>query len=173
MKKCWMLLILMGLLTGCGAEETLETIADVPVQPVSASIQQVLLDLPEDMAAPVLENPEGGQLYVCDGYTLSLQTMASGDLEKSLQTATGFSKKDLQIMETLQGDSKRYESVWAAAGEPEMQVGRVCILDDGNYHYVLTAMTDAKQAGALQETLNTLFSSFRLTNSTVDFNTGS
>lgn len=173
MKKCWILLILLGLLTGCGAKETLETIADVPVQPVSADIQQVLLDLPEDMATPVLENPEGGQLYVCDGFTLSLQTMSSGDLEKSLQTATGFSKEDLQILETRQGESKRYESVWAAAGEPEMQIGRVCILDDGNYHYVLTAMADAKQAGALQETLNTLFSSFRLTDSKVDFNTGS
>lgn len=173
MKKCWISLVLLVLLTGCGAQETLETVKDVPVQPVSATVQQVLLELPEGLAAPTLENAEQGQLYVCDNYTLSVQTVQSGDLEKSLRMATGFSKENLQIMETLQGNAKRYESVWAAAGDPEMQIGRVCILDDGNYHYVLTAMANAAQAGQLQESWNTLFSSFRLTDEVPNVNIGS
>lgn len=173
MKKCWISLILLVLLTGCGVQETLETVGDIPVQPVSAAMQQVLMELPEGLAAPTLESTEQGQLYICDNYTLSVQTLEAGDLEKSLRMATGFSKENLQIMETLQGNAKRYESVWAAAGDPEMQIGRVCILDDGNYHYVLTAMANAAQAGQLQESWNTIFASFRLTDVEVDLNIGS
>lgn len=173
MKKFGVIIVLLGLLTGCGAQETLETVADVPVQPVSAPMQQILLELPEEVATPVMESPEHGKLYVCDGYTLSVQTLAAGDLSKSLHTVTGFSKERLQVMETQQKDTKRYESVWAAAGDPQMQLGRVCILDDGNYHYVLTAMANADRAGQLQETWNTLFSSFRLTDGDVNINIGS
>jgi len=136
-------------------------------------MQQVLIELPEEVANPVLQSSETGRLYICDGYSLSLQTVASGDLEKTLQNTTGFSKDDLQVMETIRDGVKCYECVWAAAGEPQMQVGRACILDDGNYHYVLTAMADAAQAGTLQQTWRPVFASFRVTDAEVNLNTGS
>ena len=173
MKKLWLCLALLGLLTGCGAQESYETVADVPVQPVSAAMQQILLDLPEDVAAPVLETPEGGALYVCDGYSLSVQTWDAGDLDNTLRMATGFAKENLQIIQTRQGDAQRYESVWAAAGDPQLQVGRVCVLDDGSYHYVLTAMADSDLAGQLRDSWDVLFSSFRLTDADANINIGS
>ena len=40
MKKLWLSLALLGLLTGCSAQETYETVTDVPVQSVSAAMQQ-------------------------------------------------------------------------------------------------------------------------------------
>lgn len=173
MKKIWIVFVLSGLLTGCGAQETWETVADAPVQAVVAPMQQILLELPEEVAMPVLESAEQGKLYICDGYTLSVQTWTSGDLAETLRTVTGFAKERLQIMQTQQGEAKRYESVWTAAGEPQLQVGRVCVLDDGNYHYVLTAMADADNAGQLRQTWDTVFSSFRLTEEKININIGS
>lgn len=173
MKKLGILLLSVFLLTGCGAQPTLETIADEAVQPVSATAQQILLELPEEVGTPAMQSSEAGAIYLCDGYTVTLNTVTSGDLNKTLYEATGFTKDGLQLMQTGSADLKRYECVWAAAGEPEEQVGRLCILDDGNYHYVLTAMADASQTGKLRQTWNTLFDSFRLVSPEFEVNTGS
>ena len=112
-------------------------------------------------------------MYLCDDYTITVQTFASGDLNKTLQTATGYGKDKLQIMRTHANNAKRYECVWTAAGEGETQVGRTCVLDDGSYHYVLTVMAAEKQAGALMQTWNALMESFRIASPDMDFNTGS
>lgn len=162
MRKLGILLLFTALLAGCGAQETFETVADEHVLPVSATVQEISLTLPEEAKMPVMNDTDGGKLYLCDGYSLTVQTAEGGDLGRTVADATGFSHKNLQIMETRQGDAKRYEAVWTAAGENEPQVGRLCILDDGNYHYVLTAMTGASGAGDLQKTWNEIFSSFTL-----------
>jgi len=172
-KKVGILLLIAVLMTGCSAQPTFETVADENVQPVSAAMQQVLLELPEEVSAPAMENGEQGKLYLCDGYTLTMNTVPSGDLSKTLQQATGYEKEKLQLLQTGYGDVHRYECVWAAAGEREEQVGRLCLLDDGNYYYVLTAMTDASEAGKLRETWRSLFDSFRLVSTEIDVNTGS
>lgn len=172
MKKCCVWLVLAVLLTGCGAQQTMETVADAYVQPVSATVQQVLVTLPEDAAAPVMES-DAGKLYLCDGYTLTLQTLQSGDLDKTLRDTTGFSRDELKLVETAQGDAKRYDCVWSAAGEAEDQVCRACVLDDGNYHYVLTATAGASEAGQLQQTWQELFRSFQLVSAQGSGNTGS
>ena len=52
-------------------------------------------------------------------------------------------------------------------------MGRAAILDDGSYHYVLTCMTDASNAHALQESWQTLFDSFTLAEPGEDPYTGS
>lgn len=165
MKNGWMALPLAALLlTGCGAQETFETMADVQVQSVSASARQVLLSLPEEAAVCVFEDAQTGSLYLCDGYSISLQTLQGGDLDKTLRAVTGYSREQLTLMQTRQGDVKRYECVWSAAGEGEDQVGRAVILDDGSYHYVLTTMAGQTHAGELTETWQEIFSSFGLTN---------
>ncbi len=163
MKKCIVLLVpVLLLLMGCEAQQTLETVNDVLAQPVSAQVQQVLLDMPQEAAAPAMEDDVTGKLWLCDGYTLTMQTVEAGDLEKTLRSVTGFPKSELAVVETAQGDVKRYECVWTAAGETEPQVCRACVLDDGSYHYILTAMAGESQAGQLRETFQTLFNSFRL-----------
>lgn len=164
MKNGWMVLPLAALLlSGCGAQETFETVSDVAVQSVSTAARQVLLTLPEEAAVCVFEDAQTGSLYLCDGYSISLQTLQGGDLDRTLRAVTGYGREQLTLMQTAQPDAKRYECVWSAAGEGEDQVGRAVILDDGSYHYVLSAMAGESSAGDLTETWQEIFRSFGLT----------
>ncbi|MBQ7341226.1 MAG: hypothetical protein IJW41_03570 [Oscillospiraceae bacterium] len=165
MKKLGFLVLLALLLTGCGATETFETVSDEYLLPAGSTLQEVSLVLPEETDVQVMKE-QYGSLYLCQGYTLTVHTAEGGDLNRTLTAATGFSREELQLMESRQGEIKRYEAVWAAAGENEPQVGRICILDDGSYHYVLTAMTDASVSAQMQEPLQEVFSSFQLVEGT-------
>ena len=171
MKILLTILILTLTLTACGAEPVLETIGDVPIQSVSAPAKQIIVDLPDGSITPAAGSTETGQLYICDDYVLTIVTAASGDLKKTVLDATGYTPEELQIIKTVQDTYDRYDTVWTAAGEEGQQIGRLCILDDGSYHYVLTAMTAAEQAGKLQPVWQDMFSSFRVTDENV--NTGS
>lgn len=159
MKK-WMLLLLMILLTGCGAEETFETIADELVLPVMAQPRFICVDLPGETALPVIEN-DHGRIYVCNDYEIVLQTVESGDLESTIQLVSGLSKNDITMMETGTEDIGRYEFVWAAAGEGGDQTGRAAILDDGNYHYCLSVLCSTGNEKS-QINWDQVFSSFQL-----------
>ena len=132
-----------------------------------------LLDVPQDASVTVLEGEDVGKLYLCDDYTVTVQTFASGDLKKTLRLLTGYEKEELTLMQTLQDGAKRYECVWIAAGESEDQVGRACLLDDGNYVYAVTAMAGESQAGALTQAWQEMFASFRLVSPEAELNTGS
>lgn len=173
MKKCLILAVMLLMLTGCGAQETLETVSDDYIQPVSAPLWQMILDVPQDASVTVLQGEDTGKLYLCDGYTVAVQTMEAGDLQKTLRTLTGYEKEELTLMQTLQDGAKRYECVWTSAGEGETQVGRACLLDDGNYIYAVTAMTGESKAGELTEVWQELFDSFRLVSPDAELNTGS
>ena len=173
MKKVWLILVLALFMTGCSAEQTWETVNDAYVQSVSAPVQQVHFTLPENASVPTLQSEEAGTLYMCDGYTVTLQALPAGDLDKTLLTVTGFSRKNLAVLQTTQGSCQKYACVWTAAGEAEEQIGRACILDDGSHHYVLTAMAPASSAGELRETWQQVFSSFCLVPPDASVNTGS
>lgn len=149
MKKCWIVLLLVVLLTGCDARQTFETMLDDCNLPVMAQVQQVQLSLPENAAVPSMENGEGGKIYLCDGYTVTLQTMDAGDLDGTLRQITGFGREQLTVMQTTTDDIDRYQCVWSAAGEGGDHVGRAVILDDGSYHYAVTVMADFASAGEL------------------------
>lgn len=168
-----MIVPVLLLLTGCGAQQTLETVSDVYAQPVSVEAQQMVLSLPADAQVPTMENGEAGTLYLCDGYTITVQTAQSGDLNKTLQEVTGFSRDELKLVESVKGDAKRYDCVWTAAGEEQTQVGRACVLDDGNYHYVVAVMAGESEAGELREVWQELFDSFRLVPADSEINIGS
>ena len=173
MKKCFILVLVILLLAGCGAQETFETLSDAYIQPVSAPAWQMLLDVPQDAGVTVLQGEDAGRIYLCDGYTVTVQTMESGDLQKTLRTLTGYEKEELTLMQTLQDGAKRYECVWVSAGEGENQVGRLCLLDDGNYTYAVTAMAGESKAGELMKVWQELFDSFRLVSPDAELNTGS
>lgn len=162
MKKSLMALLLITcFLTGCGKQPTMETVNDEYLQPAPAQMQQVLVTLPDEVCVPVMQT-DTGKFYVCQDYTVSQQIFSAGDLQKTFREVSGFLPEDLKIMETDWENAKRYDFVWTAAGEAEDQVCRGCILDDGNYHYVLTASTGATQAGQLQSVWREIFNSFRL-----------
>lgn len=173
MKKLWIFVITLLLFSGCGAQETFETVSDAYAKPVSTAIRQVILDVPQDAGMEVLQSADAGEIYLCDGYTVTVQTMASGDLDKTLRAVTGYARENLDVLQTRQEDFKRYECVWTAAGETQTQIGRACVLDDGDYHYVVTAMAGEDLSGDLAEVWKALFDSFRLVGADVDLNTGS
>lgn len=162
MKKLLLVLVCAVMLTGCGAQDTMETIADDNVTPVMVQIQQVQVTLPNEAAVATLESTDAGKLYLCDGYVVTVQTMEAGDLDRTLRQCTGFSRKQLTVMETVKNEIKRYDCVWSAAGEGGDQVARAAILDDGSYHYVVTVMADFESAGDLAKTWQEILDSITL-----------
>ena len=171
MKKILCLAMLVTLLAGCASAPTMETIADEPLQTVSAPAQQILLDLPENAKLEAMGSDSEDKLYLCDGFTVSVQTMETGDLDRTLRSATGYGKEDLMLMQTATAQGKCYQCVWAAAGEEQTQVGKTCIIDDGSYHYVLTVMVPEADAGKLSEQVQLVLDSFQVVDA--DFSTGS
>lgn len=127
-----------------------------------ATRREIQLQLPKEATAPVLQSQEGGKLYLCDGYTLTVQTLSAGDIDRTMREVTGFSKDQLTVMETEQMDFRRYDCVWSAAAEEGEQVARTVILDDGNYHYAVTVMADFAAAGELANTWQSLLGSVSL-----------
>lgn len=139
---CCLLPVLM--LCGCGAEETLETVADEWMVPAMAQPREVTLRLPEDLTMPVLEEADR-KMYLGEDYEILVETMASGDLDATLRSLTGYSADRLTVIRTQQNDAGRYDFVWTAAGEQGERLGRGAILDDGNYHYCLSVLRDADE----------------------------
>lgn len=161
MKKMGVLIFLAALLCGCGSQETFETVGDELVLQASAQPREILLSLPEETLLPAMET-DGRTLYLCNGYDVAVQTFAGGDLDATVREVSGFGSEELTIMETAEGEYRCYEFVWTAATDLGEQVCRAMILDDGSYHYVLSAATAADRAQEYQEIWNGLFETFGL-----------
>ena len=159
MKKLCVMMALCAMLCGCSGKQTFETVTDEMVQPVLAQPREILLRLPEETLLPAMET-DNGTLYLCDGYDVAVQTVQSGDLEETVRLVSGFSSEDLTIIQTTAGECDCYEFVWTSATDLGEQVGRAMILDDGDYHYVLSAVTPVNNAQEYQEIWNGLFDSF-------------
>lgn len=161
MKKSWIIVLALFLLSGCTAP-TFETLGSIPQQPATQSSQaQVLLELPQSAVADVFAE-EGETLYTCDGYSIFMQTVPSGDLRSTVQAVSGFAPEKLSLMESTCGKADRYDFVWTAAAEQGELLGRAAVIDDGAYHYCLWVLSGAKEAGSLGEEWNRLFASFYL-----------
>lgn len=149
------------MLSGCGAQPVFEKVEDPWVE-VDAIQKELVVKLPAEAAAPVLQSPEAGQLYLCDGYVLTLQTFSGGDLDATLRQITGFTRDQVTYMQTRDGEVDKYSCVWSSAGEGGDHVGRAVILDDGSYHYAVTVMADFASAGELSDTWQELLNSVAL-----------
>ena len=141
MKKWAGFILVAVLLTGCTAEETLETVSDEWVVPVMAQPREISVRLPEDTVTPVLEQ-DGRRLYMGQDYEIMLETLSSGDLSATVRSLCGYERDQLTVLETRQGDCDRYDFVWTMAGETGDRLGRAVILDDGDYHYCMYAIRD-------------------------------
>ena len=160
-KKLWILLALASLLCGCAAEETLETVSDDIIQPVMAQPGEISVRLPDNAVAPVLES-DSEQVYLSEDYEIIVETVSGGDLSATIQRISGYTPDNLTVMETAQDGAKRYDFVWASAGENGDQLGRAVILDDGNYHYCLSVLRDADTTEKSQIVWRDVFDSFKL-----------
>lgn len=161
------------LLAGCKAQDTFETVADEPVVQVVSSAQSAVYTLPQEASLAVIGSDDGADVYLCDGYTVTVQTLPGGDLDRSVRTATGFPARELTLMQTRQEGYDRVQCAWSAVSEEGEQVGRMTLLDDGAYHYVITCMAPARDAQQLLPVWKELFESFRLVSPEVTLDTGS
>ena len=161
MKKLFILFIAALLLTGCAAVPTFEPVTDVYGVDAPAEPRNISVQLPKNAAAQVISG-ESGTIYLCDGYDVIRQVLPSGDLSQTLRTLTGYERDKLSVIETSAKNLNRYSCVWTAAGESGDIIARAEILDDGQYHYCLTVMTDADHVGKHQAAWQEIFSSYSL-----------
>ena len=158
--KCVLSVLMMALLLcGCGAEQTLETVADELVVPVMAQPRKISVSLPGEAAMPAVES-DSGRIYVCEDYEIVIQNYPSGDLSATIEELSGYTMDRLTVMATDQDGTDRYDFVWASAGEDGDQLGRAVILDDGNYHYTMTVTRPADTTETSQITWSQVFHSF-------------
>lgn len=75
MKKLWFILVLVLFLTGCSGEK--EMVTDVVDVLAMAQMQTISLTLPKGATVQTMENSNGGRLYLCDGYTVAVQTVCA------------------------------------------------------------------------------------------------
>ena len=163
MKKGWILAVLAAglMLWGCQAEPTLETIADEWAQSVMAQPRQISVNLPDGALAPVLES-DSEQVYLSDDYEIIIETLSAGDLNATVEHLSGYSRDNVTLVRTQQGDADRYEFVWASAGENGDRLGRAVILDDGDFHYCMSVLRDADTTKTSQIVWSDVFDSFSL-----------
>ena len=161
MKKIVVFALVTMLLSGCAAEETLETVADDLVQPVMAQPREIAVSLPGEVSVPTMEG-DTGRMYLASDYEIYIQTLEAGDLNATIKTVSGYDREDLTVMETNPEGFDRYEFVWVSAGETGERLGRGVVLDDGSYHYVMTVLRDAESTENSQIVWNDVFASFRL-----------
>ena len=173
MKKICVLMLLTVFLSGCRAEQTWETVEDIVPAEVLPVAQQLYVPLPDGASQPTFREETSGELYLCDGYTLTKQITESGDLSKTVESIFGMDSDQLQIMKTIQDDQERYDFVWTAAGEDGLLLGRACILDDGTYHYSVSTMAAEEDSVRVREEWQDIFSCCRLISPTADLSTGS
>ena len=162
-KICCLLILVIVLLFGCSAQTTMETILDVDDYPVISQLRKLEIELPKEASVSTLQSEDGGRLYLCDDYTITVQTLDGGDLSRTLRQLTGFTKDNLTVMETEVDGIKRCSCVWSAAGEGGDYVGRALVLDDGKNHYTVSVMAEFSQAGNLSAKWKELFDSVKLT----------
>ena len=149
MKKCLLLLLVALLLCGCSAP-TFETVDDPNDVQAMAKPATLLLDLPEEAAAPAMEGASG-KLYFCGDYDIMVEVLPSGNLSQTVKALTGFTAEELDMMQTLRCGVDCYESAWSAVGEAGDHVGRFLVLDDGSFHYCVSILASAEDAGDAME----------------------
>lgn len=157
------LLLVLGclLLSGCAAQETMETVGDEWVEEAMAPAREILVALPEEVDAPVAENADG-RIYLCSDYEIQIHTMEAGDLDATIQTISGCAREDLTVIETQPQGLRRYDLVWTTVGEGGDWIGRAVILDDGGYHYTMTVLRPSDTVETSQIVWRTVFESFTL-----------
>ena len=161
MKRYLVMGMALMMLSGCGTAETYETMADELIQSVMVQPKEIRLQLPEEAVLPAMES-ENGTLYICKDYDVTVQILPGGDLQQTVLEISGYTPEDLTLIETVAGSMTQYDFVWTSAADGGEQINRASILDDGSYHYVLTAMTDAELAEEYREIWNGMFETFGL-----------
>ena len=159
MKRISLLIIFALLLCGCGTQETMETLGNVLEYQEAAAPMDIKLEIPKEAGIQTMGS-EQGQIWFCQGYEITAETLPAGDISKTVLSISGYQRDALTFLQTSETGIKRYECVWVSAGEAGDEVHRAVILDDGSYHYVVTVCAAAEDAGSLQPSWEALLDSF-------------
>ena len=160
MRKMIVVLISVLMLAGCGSTQTLETIADEPVLAVSAEQRKVKVELPDDAAAMTM-SCDNKTIYLCGGYEICFEVLDAVDLDRTIKQVTGFHEEYLTVLKTGYEGFSKHEMVWSSAGETGDYLGRAVVLDDGDHHYVLSALAPADMVQNLEGQWEEMFASFQ------------
>lgn len=160
MKRWIILLVIVFLLTGCSNELDFESVQDVYAPQELTASACLAVSLPE--AEHTELELDGAKLCVYEDFEVMILTLPSGNLDATLQEISGYDASELTVMNTVEGVNRRYDTIWASAGEGGDLVGRATVIDDGCFHYVIAVMAKAENAGSLTEDWNQLFSSVSL-----------
>ncbi len=162
MKIVCTILTLAVVLTGCSTAQTFERVEDELLEPVMSQRREMTVTVPDSASTAVMESEDGGKLYLCDGYIMTVQTLDGGDMNRTIQTLCGYDADAVTVLQTRDGAWQRYEWVWISAGEGGEELGHAAVLDDGCYHYCLTVMADAEDVPALEPEWEALLGSFAI-----------
>lgn len=154
------IVILSMLLSACAAVPTFETLEGVELNEAPVK-KRMAVTLPEEASVQTV-NGENGRIYFCDGYEILLETMSSGDLNRTLLSLTGFGKDSLTLIQTKRNGNDCYECAWTSAGEGGDQVGRTAVIDHGGYHYCLSMTAPSDSASAIQTVWQDVLDSLQL-----------
>ncbi len=158
--KILTVLLCMLLLCGCTAD-VFETVGDGDHVAAVNQQSQLILELPADAAAQTMVGTSG-ILYFCEDYEIMVETLISGDMQRTVKTITGFDMEELALVRTTRSGVPCVEGAWSAAGEGGDQVGRFVILDDGAYHYCISVMTEAEKVSQCADSWQKLLSTAKL-----------
>lgn len=159
--KILILLMIALFLVGCSPAQVYETVTDELVTPVSAQPREIRFNLAQEPLLPAMES-DGGQLYLCGDFDVMVQTLEAGNLDQTVYRISGFMPDEITMIQTDDGDVDKYEFVWTSVSDSGHRIGRATILDDGNFHYVLSTAVDAELIEEYQEIWNGIFESFKL-----------
>ena len=98
MKNLCAVFLLVVMLAGCSSAKDYEGMSDVYAEQPLPSAAQMLVSLPPDAAVMTAEDGQTESIWLCDGYTVTVQTLASGDLSAPLQKVTGYEREQLAVM---------------------------------------------------------------------------
>lgn len=158
MKKWIVFLCLAVFLSGCTAPD-FETVTDLPEDFTPVQPRQVIVELPE--AALAGFQPSDTQCQrIYEDFSVVLEVVSGGNLCATLTQFTGCTPENLVVLSTRQAEYQRYDTVFTSAGEGCDMIGRLCVLDDGLYHYVLCIQTTASEYLSQTEQIEAVFASF-------------
>lgn len=156
MKRICILILLCALLCGCASAPTYETLGG-DIHQAAVTLKEAVVAVPEEAKEMALED---GTYWICESFDLQVQTLPGGDMAATVSTLSGLDVNALTVMTSGTGEMVRYEWVWTAMSEAGQMLCRALVLDDGAYHYCLTAIGPAEQGQSLNAQWNDIFSTF-------------
>ena len=169
MKTVCLVLMILLLLTGCGAAPVWETVEDfVPEVPVSAwqeDARTVQIRVPEGTV--LAEAADGYQLYEAGELLIETSTFLASDLDTAVRRLSGYERDRLMILQTTKFDLPEYQFAWYSQTEEGGRLCRADLVMDGMTCYAVVCSTPEAAGDSYDTQSRQVFASFDLSEETV------